>query len=144
MNKTIPIKVEYSIFKDKYEVKLALDYGDFYVFDKYIIGEVKEGQHFDWSMIKIVIEKIYAHFGTSNIDISYISNRIHSYSFQPKDWLSFYRERHKVKSFGIVAYNKFGAMNMALERLFSRTPIKKFINLESAVDWAINGKVNTV
>ncbi|MEM7086067.1 MAG: hypothetical protein AAF489_07785 [Bacteroidota bacterium] len=144
MNTTIPVTVENSVLKDKYRIKLVLDFGDFYVFDKYIIGEVREGQHVGWDDVKIMIEKVYEHFGSSDVDLAYISNRIHSYSLQPKDWLNFYRERHKVRSFSIVAYNKLGVMNIALERIFSKTPIKKFSSLEAAVDWVLHGKTDTV
>jgi hypothetical protein len=144
MNPTIPVTVENSAFKDKYRVKLTLDSGNFYVFENYIIGEVNEGQHFDWKTAKVLIDKVYEHFGTTDIQMSYISNRIHSYSVQPKDWLNFYKERHKVKSVGIVAYNKLGAMNIALERMFSKAPIRKFSKLEAAVEWVLNGKTDTV
>lgn len=144
MNSTIPTTVENSIFKDTYRIKLVLDFGEFYVFDKYIIGEVYEGQHVGWDSVKILINKVYEHFGSSDIDVAYISNRIHSYSLQPKDWLNFYRERHKIKSFSIVSYNKLGAMNIALERIFSKAPIRNFSNLETAVDWVLNGKTDPV
>ena len=144
MNPTIPPTVENSVFKDRYQVKFVLEFGNFYIFDKYIIGEVHEGEHVGWDAVKILIDRVYEHFGSSDIDIAYISNRIHSYSLQPKDWLNFYRERHKIKSFSIVAYNKLGAMNIALERIFSKAPIKNFSNLEAAVDWVLNGKNNMV
>lgn len=121
-----------------------LDFGDFYVFDKYIIGQVHEGEHVGWDAVKVLIDKVYEHFGSSDIDIAYISNRIHSYSLQPKDWLNFYRERHKIESFNIVTYGRLGAMNIALERVFSKAPIKRFSNLEAAVDWVLNGKTATV
>jgi len=144
MNPTIPVTVENSVFKDTYRVKLVLNFGDFYVFDKYIIGQVNEGEHVGWDAVKVLIDSVYEHFGSTDIDIAYISNRIHSYSLQPKDWLNFYRERHKIESFNIVTYNKLGAMNIALERIFSKAPIKKFSNLETAVDWVLSGKSDPV
>jgi hypothetical protein len=140
MNSTIPITVENSVFKDACRVKLVLDFGDFYVFDKYIIGQVNEGEHVGWDAVKVLIDRVYEHFGSTDVDIAYISNRIHSYSLQPKDWLNFYRERHKIESFNIVTYNKLGAMNIGLERIFSKVPIKKFSNLETAVNWVLSGK----
>jgi len=144
MNPTIPTPVENSVFRGTYRIKLILGFGEFYVFDKFIIGEVYEGQHVGWDSVKILIDKVYEHFESTDIDIAYISNRIHSYSLQPKDWLNFYRERHKIKSFSIVSYNKLGAMNIALERIFSKAPINNFPNLEAAVDWVLNGKTDTV
>jgi len=143
MQTTIPLRVEDSVFKDNYQAKIALDTGNFYIFDRFIIGEVHEGQHIGWDHAKVLLEKIYDHFGSSDIDMAYISNRIHSYSVQPKDWLNFYRERHKVKSVSVVAYSKLGAMNIALERLFSKAPYRKFTSLESAIAFAQTGELTT-
>ena len=144
MQATIPLRVEDSIFKYSYQTKIVLDAGNFYVFDQFIIGEVHEGEHIGWETVKVLIDKVYEHFGTRDIDVAYISNRIHSYSIQPKDWLNFYRERHKISSLSIVAYNKLGAMNIALERVFSKAPFKKFNSLETAIDWVKTGHVNPV
>lgn len=127
-----------------YRERLSLDSGNFYIFDHFVIGEIHEGLHFDWETAKVVIEGVYDHFGTRDIKVSYVSNRINSYSVQPKDWLNFFKDRHKVKSVAVVAYNKMGMMSVVLERIFSKAPIRKFNNLEAAVNWVLDGKNSTV
>ena len=137
---TPPVRVEDSIYKDMYREKLALDSGNFYIFDKFVIGEIKEGQFFDWETAKVVIQRVYLHFGSTDIKVSYISNRVNSYSVQPKDWLHFFKERHKIKSIAVVAYNKMGTMSVVLERIFIKAPFRKFGRLEEAVDWVLTNK----
>ncbi|MEL6810531.1 MAG: hypothetical protein AAFP76_04280 [Bacteroidota bacterium] len=144
MNNPTPLRVEDSKYKDKYREKLSLDSGNYYIFDKFVIGEVNEGEHFDWETAKVVIQRVYLHFGTTDIKVSYISNRINSYSVQPKDWLIFFKERHKIKSIAVVAYNKMGMMSVVLERIFSKAPIRKFDNLDKAIHWVLNGKSKKV
>ena len=141
---TPPVKVEDSIYKDEYREKLSLDSGNFYIFDKFVIGEVKEDQYFDWETAKVIIQRVYLHFGTTDIKVSYISNRVNSYSVQPKDWLNFFKERHKLKSIAVVAYNKMGMMSVVLERIFSKAPIRKFGGLEDAVNWILTNKIKRV
>ena len=51
------------------------------------------------------------------------------------DWLQFYKERHHLEAFAVVAYNKIGFMNVVLEKIFSQTRIRKFSELEKAVQW---------
>ncbi len=138
------MRVEDSIYKDSYREKLVLDSGNFYIFDKYVIGEVNEGQYFDWETAKVVIQRVYLHFGTTNLNLSYISNRVNSYSVQPKDWLNFFKERHKLKLIAVVAYNKTGMMSVVLERIFSKAPIRKFSSLKEAVHWVSDHKNNKV
>jgi len=143
MHTTVPVRVEDSIYKDKYQAKVALESGDFYIFDRYVVGEVHEGQHITWEQIKVLVDRVHEHFGSSDIEVDYISNRIHSYSVQPKDWLSFYKERHKLKSFSVVAYNKLGAMNIALERLFAKAPFHRFSSLDAAISQVLGDHSNT-
>jgi len=129
------MRVEESHLKDKYEAKLVMDSGNFYVFKKYVVGEINEGAHFNWPVALEVIEKVYEHFGSRDIKVAYISNRVYSYSLDPQDWIQFYKERHHLEAFAIVAYNKIGLMNVILEKIFSQTRIKKFSSLEDATNW---------
>lgn len=143
MNIRIPIPVEKSSFRDKYLTKFEFEFGVFYVFDRFIIGEIREGGHYNWEKAKILTNKVYKYFGTEDVDLSYISNRIHSYSIEPQDWLDFFKH-NKLKSVGVVTYNETGTISIALERIFSKAPIKMFSSLESAVSWVLNGKNDTV
>lgn len=136
------MRVEESEFNDKYETKVVHETGNFYIFKKFIIGEVNEGAHFNWGVAKEIIEAVYEYFGSRDIKVAYISNRVHSYSLDPQDWLQFYKERNHLEAFAIVAYNKIGLMNVILEKIFTQTRIKKFNNLHDAIEWVENLKEN--
>ena len=141
MNEFIsPIKVEGSKYRDHFLKKLEFEFGNFYIFEEYVIGEVAEGVHFNWSLAEQVIHSVYDYFGTKDIKVAYISNRVNSYSVQPKDWMQFFKERHLIKCIAVVAYNKLGWMSVVLEKIFSNAPIKKFKDMDSAIDWAIHCK----
>ncbi|GAB5399574.1 MAG: hypothetical protein Aureis2KO_11590 [Aureisphaera sp.] len=141
MNEFIsPVKVENSKYREHYLKKLEFDFGNFYIFDTYVIGEISEGIHFNWDLASKVIYAVYDYFGTTDLKVAYISNRVNSYSVQPKDWMQFFKERHHIKCIAVVAYSKLGWMSVVLEKIFSNAPIKKFKDLDSAIDWAINSK----
>ena len=129
------MKVEESKYKLIYKHKILEPYGTFYLFDGYVISEINEGVHFNWELAEQVIEKVYDFYGTRDIKVSYISNRINSYSLYPQDWLRFYKERHQLVCYAIVAYNRIGLMNVILEKIFSQTRIRKFNHLDEAVEW---------
>ncbi|MBT8261536.1 MAG: hypothetical protein KJO05_01860 [Bacteroidia bacterium] len=135
------MKIESSKYRGLYRYKISEPFGNFYIFDDYVISEINEGVHFNWELAEIVIEQVYDYFGSRDIKLSYISNRIHSYSLHPQDWLRFYQERHQLEAFAIVAYNKIGLMNVILEKLFSQTRIRKFRNLDVAIEWVSEIKI---
>lgn len=131
----LPKRIEESTYKNVYLHKLELVSGNFYIFDTFVVGEINEGVHFNWQIAEGVIEKVYEYFGTRDIKVSYISNRVNDYSVHAQDWIQFYKERHHLESFAIVAYSKIGLMNVILEKIFSQTRIKKFENLDKAIEW---------
>ena len=122
--------------------KITTTEGNFYVFDKYVVGEIFEGVSFDWPAAQKVIEEVYKYFGTSDIKISYISNRVNSYSVHPQDWAKFFSNRHKLNCVAVVTHNKLGVTSIILEKLFIQTKLKKFMSLDNAIVWAKmqNGK----
>ncbi|MDC7993565.1 hypothetical protein [Altibacter sp. HG106] len=113
-------------------------FGEFYVFDHYVIGEISEGVHFHWDLAIQVIEEVYDFFGSRAIEVTYISNRIHSYSVHPQDWLKFYKDRHYINGFAIVTYNKITYKNVLIEKLFFKSRMRQFETLALAVDWALS------
>jgi hypothetical protein len=132
------LKVEESKYKDHYQKKISLHYGNFYIFEKYVISEISEGVHFNWALAEEVIELVYEHFGSRDIKVAYISNRIYNYSVHAQDWLNFYKERHHLEAFAVVAYTKLGFMNVILEKVFSQIRLKKFSSLDDAVEWVLS------
>ncbi len=61
-----------------------LSTGMFYFFDDFIISEMNEGVHFNWEAAQDIIELALNHYG-SDSKISYISNRVNSYSIEAQD-----------------------------------------------------------
>jgi len=133
------MRVEESKYKDHYDKKITLNSGDFYFFKKFIIAEIANGVHFDWETAKETIDLAYEYYG-QDIKVAYISNRVNDYSVNAQDWLKFYKERHHLEAIAIVAYNKIGIMNVVLEKIFTQTRLKKFNNLDEAVNWVLTLK----
>lgn len=116
-------------------MKFSEPFGDFYIFEKFVLGEIAEGVHFDWEKAQILIEKVYYHFGSRDVEINYISNRINSYSVNAQDWLKFYKERHTVDRVAIVACEEKGLLSVQLEKMFTKSKYKTFSSLEDAIGW---------
>lgn len=113
-----------------------LDCGIFYFFDNFIISEIKEGLLFDWEMAQEIIFLADTHYGVDH-KIAYISNRIHSYSLVPQDWLKFFKVRNSISAFAVVSYSKQERSNILIERIFFKSKIRKFFDLKEAVKWAV-------
>ncbi|MFT5752412.1 MAG: hypothetical protein ACI828_001929 [Flavobacteriales bacterium] len=93
-----------------------------------MISEMNEGINFDWKLVQEVIALGYTHYG-AEVEISYISNRVNSYSLVPQDWLKFFEARHSILSFGSVTYTKAGLMNIMLKNLFFKSKMKNYMKL---------------
>jgi hypothetical protein len=128
------VKVEDSNLVDEIEEIYILESGTFYFCSQFVISEINEGINFDWKLAQEVIDLVYNHYG-AEVEISYISNRVNSYSLVPQDWLKFFEARHTILSFCIVTYTKAGLMNIMLEKLFFKSKMKKFEKLYEATDW---------
>lgn len=133
MKKTVK---EVSYFKNIREIRES-DFGIFYFFDGLVISEIKEGVVFNWSMAKKIINVAYEVIGKDK-PIAYISNRIHDYSVIPTDWLKFYKNRHQLEFYSVVAYDKGGLSSIVLEKMFFKDNIRQFSDLESAIKWSIS------
>ncbi|NND62435.1 MAG: hypothetical protein HKN48_04510 [Flavobacteriaceae bacterium] len=139
-----PLPLEQSKYANSYREKIDFSFGNFYIFDDYVVGEVAEGIHFNWDKAKLIIEAVYNYFNDREIKVSYVSNRIHSYSVQPNDWIQFFKERHNIKAVAVVSHNEKGLMSVVLEKIFSKAPIRKFRELDKAVDWILTNKTEKV
>jgi hypothetical protein len=133
MQKTVK---DTAFFKNIREIR-ECEFGVFYFFDGLVISEIKEGVVFNWSMAKKIIDIAYEIIGRDK-PIAYISNRINPYSVVPTDWLKFYRNRHQLKYYSIVSYDKGGLSSIVLERLFFKEKIRQFEDLESAIAWSLS------
>ena len=124
-----------TIFKRIKEVR-EYEFGVFYFFDGLVISEMSEGATFDWDKAEKIISVAYEILGKDK-PVAYISNRIHDYSVVPTDWLKFYKNRHHLEFYSIVAYNKSGLASVILEKMFFRNKIRQFSDLEDAVQWSL-------
>ena len=137
MKKTVK---EIDFFKNIREIR-ECDFGVFYFFDGLVISEINEGVVFNWSMAKKIINIAYEVIGKDK-PIAYISNRINDYSVVPTDWLKFYKNRHKLEFYSVVAYDKGGLSSIVLEKMFFRNNIRQFSDLKNAIKWSIS-KIET-
>jgi len=131
---------KYRLLKHK---KVSFSYGDFYFFEKYIVSEIHEGSHITYEIAQTLIEAAVEHYG-EGAKLGYISNRINSYSLLPQDWLKFFKEKNNIVALAIVAYTKISFMNVVLEKIFSSAPIRKFRDMDEAVDWITKFKEEKV
>ena len=132
MKKTVK---EVDFFKNIREIR-ECDFGVFYFFDGLVISEIKDGVVFNWSMAKKIINIAYEIIG-KDTPIAYISNRINNYSVVPTDWIKFYKNRHQLEFYSVVAYNKGGLSSLVLEKMFFKDSIRQFSDLETAIKWSL-------
>ena len=111
-------------------------FGDFYLFDTFIVGEIHEDILFSWNEHgKQIAEELSNLYDNNGKDIIYISNRVHDYSVIPMDWKKFYKFGYNLKAYGIISYSKTGFFNAMIERMFVSSKLRWFNSLEEAIDW---------
>lgn len=119
--------------------ELNFPFADVYIFDGFVVSEVKEGITFSWNEhAKVMVEEISTFAQTNGEDIIYISHRINSYSVIASDWLKFFKHSYGLKNYGVVGYKKASFLNTMMENLFFNNKIKRFTDLNAAIDWASN------
>ncbi|KAA1246915.1 hypothetical protein [Aquimarina sp. RZ0] len=112
-------------------------FGDFYLFDGFVVGEIKEGIVFTWDdHAKKLVEDLTNLYDHDGSNIVYITNRVHSYAVKPSDWIKFYKSDYKLRGYGIISYTSKGLLNVLIEKLFMKNKIKSFENLSDAIYWA--------
>ncbi len=117
--------------------ELVYDFGTFYLFDTFIVGEVNPGMVLKWEEHgKRMVDDIFGLYDSDGADIVYISNRVNDYSMVPSDWIKFYKSNYKLKGYGMVNYSKSGHVMSLLEKLFISNKSRRFNNLSQAIRWA--------
>jgi len=101
---------------------------------------MKEGVIFGWKMAEKAVKAAREVMG-EDTPIAYISNRINSYYVVPTDWVKFYKNRHQLHFYSVVGYTKGNVVSLYLERFFFRKSIRKFTDLEEAIQWSVE-KIN--
>jgi len=130
-------KLKNSIFYHEAIHEINYPFGDFYLFDGFVIGEVYEGVVFNWDdHVKKLVEHISYLYDTDGHDIILIANRINSYSVKLTDWKKFFKHKYTLKGYGIVSYSKLGKSIALLEKSVMNSNSKSFKSLEEAIEWA--------
>lgn len=119
--------------------KITLYFGDFYLLENFIIAEFNEGIHFDWDKIQELATELIRHYGYE-LKIGFISNRVNSYSTDPRLWTKFNQEFGFIVASAIVVYDDISYMNATLEKQFSENSLKRCSSLEEALHWMQNLK----
>lgn len=116
---------------------LNYPFGEFYLFDDYIVSEIKAGEVVSWDTVgKLLVTDIREIYGTRSKELVYISNRVNKYAVMPSDWIKFKRNDCNIKAYAIVSYNKRGYFNALLEKLFFSSRLQFFTSLDCAISWA--------
>ncbi len=117
--------------------ELNYPYGNFYLFETFIVGEINKDVVFTWEdHAKAVVEEISNLYDQNGKDLVYITNRISPYSVVPSDWIHFFKYSYSLKGYGVVSYDQKGVLNTMLEKLFLRSKLQSFNTLEDAISWA--------
>ena len=117
--------------------KITLSFGDFYLLDNYIIAELHDGTHLDWSKMQELATELIRHYGFE-LKIGFIANRVNSYSSDPHVWTLFDQEFGFIIATAIVVYDDISYMNATLEKQLSSTSLKRCSSLEEAIHWMEN------
>lgn len=129
------MKFEDSIHaKNLNHTKVQLAFGDFYLCENIVVAELNRETHVDWLLLQKIAHLIETHYGKSG-KISYISNKVNSYSIDPTVWIKFYDEFDFIVAAAIVWYSNMDYMNATLEKGFSKKKVKRCDSLEIAVEW---------
>ncbi|MCL5129469.1 hypothetical protein [Algibacter sp. L4_22] len=117
-------------------------FGDVFVFDKFVVSEIRQGVDFSWdNHAKAVIDDVFGFLGTPDgATINLISNRINSYSVMASDWVKFFKNSYFLNSY-IVVSDKARLSNATIEKLFFKGTIKHFSQLEMAINFVKNDMV---
>jgi len=126
---------EYHFYKKPLHI-LSYDFGDFYLYDTFIVGEIKEDVIISWeAQGKFLVDELHSIYQDKSKELIYISHRINNYSVVPSDWLKFKEYDIKFKGYCIVNYTKRGFFNSMLEKVFV-PKLQTFSSLKEALVWA--------
>ena len=125
--------------------ELNYPFADIYIFDGFVISEIKEGTVFSWEdHAKRIVKDVSDFSGTDGSDIVYLSHRIHSYSLKPMDWIHFFKNSFDLGGYGVIGYNSLSFFNTVIENLFFNKKIRRFNDLKTAIHWAKNKSLISV
>lgn len=110
-----------------------LGYTEAFIFDQFIINQMKEGEVITPQHGDVLNKLIKKHFGEK--PMIYISNRIMSYAIDPLTYVSTSKIKNLL-AIAIVTQNEKFKKNAEYEKTFFEKPFKIFRNLSNAITWA--------
>ena len=119
--------------------KISLDFGTFYLCNSFFVSEINNDIHLDEVKVEHILHTLVAHYG-KNASVTFISNRINSYSSDPQLWVNMLTKYDIFNSGVIVFYNLSNLMNFEIERHICPKDIKGFSALTDAINWAMQLK----
>lgn len=126
-------------YKEHSSYKLEMPFGTFYLFGKFYVAEINEGVHLNYTKLRAIFEEIIDFYG-KDAKIGFISNRIHTYSTEPHVFNIVDMEFPILVASGFVVYNERAYRNATLEKIITRKNIRRFNDLEEAIEWVTNLK----
>ncbi|GGD94621.1 hypothetical protein [Planktosalinus lacus] len=108
------------------------NFGELSIFDNFIIAVIKEGVNLTIDDNESLIDVAEKYF--KNRPFAYITNRIYSYSVNPKIYLETSKIENLV-AFAVVSQNNLSISNAEFEKQFLTKPHKSFNKLIDAINW---------
>lgn len=125
----------YKKINEKLIKKSEIDIGVVYFYKNYVITEINRGVILNFDKAAKLFQLGIEYYGTK-VPFVYISNRIHSYSFEPTSHFKSTELFPNLKGYGVVIYDHLNSEVAKLEQAFINKPTAIFHNLEEAVLWA--------
>ena len=119
--------------------KHVLPIGNFYFCEKFYLAEINEGIHLDYNELAGLMGDLMKYYG-KNKKLGFISNRINSYSLDPRLYNEIDKEFDIITTCALVVYSDISFMNANIEKRFSNKKIKRCVMLNEAVEWILNRK----
>lgn len=114
----------------------ALDIGDFFFFENFLIIELKEGVTVtlqSFSEAETLMKQVFG-----NNKFGFIANRINSYAIKVED-MKIFNERFKnLAAYATVTYTELSVKVFEIENCFFNFNRKKFNSLTNAIEWVNN------
>jgi len=132
------MKIELSEYVKRPHLRLKKTFGVFYFFEKFIVAEINEGEHFSYEKAKEIIDFSYIYYGIS-VQVAYISNRINSYSVELALYSKMKNDGHQfIVASAIIIYSEIGLKMATLEKFFAKHSVKRCLNLHEAIGWVLS------
>lgn len=113
----------------------SLDFGEFYFFEKFVVGEIREETILDFTKAEYLLDIVEEYYN-KNIPNYYISNKIFSYSVDPSLWAKL-SPRLSDLHYLIIEKTASAKINTMFEKMFFEGQLQKFKSLDLAIQWVM-------